>query len=127
MGPLRGARGTRTVDASGLYVVPGFIDVHSHADRALTSDHVEARRGASLVHQGITTVLGGPDGRNAAWPLSAEYAAYEEAGTSMNVVPMVGHNTVRREVMGDDYEREATAEEIARMKELVRPGMEDGA
>lgn len=127
IGALRDARGARTLDASGLYVVPGFIDVHSHADRALSSDYVEARQGTSLVHQGLTTVLGGPDGRNAAWPLSAEYAAYEEAGISMNVVPMVGHNTVRREVMGDDYEREATEEEIARMKELVRQGMEDGA
>lgn len=127
MGPLRDARAARVIDASGLYVTPGFIDIHSHADDALTSDYVEARHGTSLVHQGLTTVLGAPDGGNAAWPLTAEYAAYEEAGISMNVVPMVGHNTVRREVMGDDTEREATSDEIVRMKELVRQGMEDGA
>jgi N-acyl-D-amino-acid deacylase len=127
MGRLRDARAARTIDASGLHVAPGFIDLHSHADRALSSDFVEARRGGSLVHQGLTTVVGGPDGRNTEWPLSAEYAAFEEAGISMNVVPMVGHNTIRREVMGEDYEREATREEVARMKELVREGMEDGA
>lgn len=127
MGPLRNARAARTIDASGLYVTPGFIDIHSHADDALASDYVEARHGTSLVHQGLTTILGAPDGGNVAWPLTAEYAAYEEAGISMNVVPMVGHNTVRREVMGDDTERQATADEIARMKELVRQGMEDGA
>ena len=93
----------------------------------LTSDYIDARRGTSLVHQGLTTVVGAPDGRNARWPLSAEYAAYEEAGISMNVVPMVGHNTVRREVMGDDTEREATEDEIARMQALVRDGMNAGA
>ena len=45
----------------------------------------------------------------------------------MNFVPMVGHSTVRSTVMGDDYEREATGPEIARMQELVRQGMEAGA
>ncbi|MFQ5792697.1 MAG: amidohydrolase family protein, partial [Acidobacteriota bacterium] len=94
---------------------------------ALASDSIEARRAGSLVSQGLTTVVGGPDGGNRAWPLSAELAAYEEAGVAMNVVPMVGHNTIREEVMGEDYEREATPEEIGRMKELVREGMEEGA
>jgi N-acyl-D-amino-acid deacylase len=122
---LEGASGHRVIDAKGLYVAPGFIDLHSHADRAFSSDFVEARRAVSLVHQGLTTVVGAPDGRNAKWPLEAEYASYEEAGIAMNVVPMVGHNTIRREVMGDAYEREATAEEIARMKELLRRGLKD--
>lgn len=127
IGALSTASAARTIDAAGLYVVPGFIDIHSHADQALASDIVEARHATSLVHQGITTVAGGPDGYNIAWPLTAEYAAFETSGISMNVVPMVGHNTIRSEVMGDDNEREATAEEIARMKALVRRGMEDGA
>ena len=61
-------------------------------------------------------------------PLSAEYAAFEEAGISMNVVPMVGHNTIREVVLGDeDNEREATPEELDQMKALVRQGMEEGA
>lgn len=127
MGRLKGARARRTIDARGLYVAPGFIDLHSHADRALVSDSLAARRAFSLVSQGLTTVVGAADGRNARWPLAEEVAAYEKLGIPMNVVLMVGHSSVRRAVMGDDYEREATSEEVARMKELVRQAMEEGA
>ncbi len=127
IGQLDAATADRVIDARALFVVPGFIDMHSHADRALVSDNIEARKAHNLVAQGITTVVVGPDGRNPRWPVSEEIAAYRTPGTAMNVVPMVGHGTVRREVMGDDYERPATSEEIARMKELVRQGMEAGA
>lgn len=117
----------RVVDARDRYLSPGFVDLHSHADRAMTSEHPEARRTKSLNSQGIATVIGGADGRNAAWPVSAEIAALRDGGHAMNFVPMVGHSTVRREVMGDDYERAATPAEIARMQALVREGMEAGA
>ena len=127
MGSLSWATARRTIEAGGLYVAPGFIDVHSHADRAMTSDSREARAAGSLTSQGLTTVIGGPDGRNAAWPLSEEEAALRSQGHGMNFVPMVGHNTVRGEVMGDDYEREASPLEVMRMRELVRQGMEWGA
>ncbi len=127
IGRLSDATATRTVDAGGLFVAPGFIDLHSHADRFLAGDAVEGRRAHNLVMQGITTVVGGADGRNLRWPLSAERAAYEHLGIGQNVVLMVGHSTVRRQVMGDDHEREATPQEIARMQTLVRQGMEEGA
>jgi len=127
VGDLQGAEARRVIEAEGLYVAPGFIDVHSHADRAMTSDHVEARQARSLTSQGLTTVVGAPDGRNQAWPLEVEVAALERHGHGMNFALMVGHNTVRGEVMGDDYERPATDEEIRRMREMVRQGMEAGA
>ncbi len=127
IGRLGDATARRVVDAAGMYVSPGFIDLHSHADRAMTSEHLEARRAKSLNSQGLTTVIGGPDGRNQVWPLSAEIAALRELGHAMNFVPMVGHSTVRAEVMGNDYWRAATEEEIARMQALVREGMEAGA
>ncbi len=127
IGRLPNATASRVVDATGMYVTPGFIDLHSHADRAMTSEHLEPRRARSLNSQGLTTVLGGADGRNAAWPLTAEISSLESQGHAMNFVPMVGHSTVRSTVMGNDYEREATAPEIARMQELVRQGMEAGA
>ncbi len=127
IGPLSGATATRTIDAEGLFVAPGFIDLHSHADRRLAADDVDGRRAHNLISQGITTVLGGADGRNIRWPLPAERAAYERLGIGQNVVLMVGHSTVRQQVMGDDYEREATPQEIARMQALVRQGMEEGA
>ena len=127
IGRLGDATARRVVDAAGMYVSPGFIDLHSHADRAMTSEHLEARRAKSLNSQGLTTVIGGPDGRNQTWPLSAEIAALRELGHAMNFVPMVGHSTVRAEVMRNDYWRAATEEEIARMQALVREGMEAGA
>ena len=65
---LSNQKAKREIDAKGLYVTPGFIDLHSHADRAMTSDFVEARMAKSLTSQGLTTVLGGPDGRNTTWP-----------------------------------------------------------
>ncbi len=127
IGDLRDATAARVVDATGLYVTPGFIDLHSHADRAMASEHLEARRAKSLNSQGLTTVLGGADGGNIAWPITEGMTELERMGHAMNFVPMVGFNTIRREVMGDDYEREATTAEVARMKELVEQGMEAGA
>ncbi len=127
VGDLSDASAGRVIDATGLYVVPGFIDMHSHADGAFASDDVERRRAHNLVMQGITTVVFGPDGRNVRWPIAEEMEAYRTPGVAMNVVPMVGHGTVRGLVMGDDYERAATEAEIRQMQELVRSGMEDGA
>ena len=127
VGDLAGASGAREIDATGLHVTPGFIDMHSHADRSLFTGGIEIRRASNLVAQGITTVVFGPDGRNPVWPLEAEIAGYENGGTALNVVPMVGHATVRTVAMGDDYERHATPEEIAVMVAEVRQGMEAGA
>ena len=127
VGDLSDASAGRVIDATGLYVVPGFIDMHSHADGAFASDDVERRQAHNLVVQGITTVVFGPDGRNPMWPIADEMEAYRTPGVAMNVVPMVGHGTVRGLVMGDDYERAATEAEIRQMQELVRSGMEDGA
>lgn len=127
MGNLERATADRIIVATGLHVVPGFIDIHSHADRALSGDAIEPRKAHNLVAQGITTVVGGPDGRNTSWPIAAEMDALRRHGLGVNFVPMVGHATVRAAVMGDDYERTATPDEVRRMQELVRVGMEDGA
>jgi N-acyl-D-amino-acid deacylase len=127
VGRLTGARGAREIDATGLWVVPGFVDLHSHADRALAGDEVELRQARNVVMQGITTIVGGPDGRNMAWPIRDEMELIRSLGIGVNFVPMVGHGTVRSAVMGDDYERTATEEEIRRMQALVREGMEQGA
>lgn len=117
----------RVIDAGGLIVAPAFIDLHSHADRSLVSNDADLRRAHAALAQGIGTVVGGPDGRNPLFPLAAELAAYRAGGIGVNVVPMVGHGTVRGQVMGEDYERFATRAEIEEMKRLVRQGMEQGA
>ena len=130
IGRLAGEEGhdaARTVDVTGLYVAPGWVDLHSHADRSLAGDDMEQRKAVNLIAQGITTVVMGADGRNPVWPIRDEIAAYESEGVGLNVVPVVGHSTVRLQIMGDDHERPATDDEVARMAELVREGMEDGA
>ncbi len=127
IGKLGTVSARRTIEATGLHVVPGFIDMHSHADRGLAGDDPEERKAHHLVFQGITTAVVGPDGRNHIWPIADEIAAYRSPGTALNVVPMVGHSTVREQVMGDDYERPAAAAEIEQMRALVREGMVAGA
>jgi N-acyl-D-amino-acid deacylase len=127
IGNLTGMPARRTIDATGLYLSPGFIDIHSHADAGLISSDLAERRAPNLVSQGITTVTGGADGRNQTWPISAEIAGYRKMGIGLNIFPMVGHGTVRAKVMGDDYQRHATPAEIAKMQALVAEGMKEGA
>ncbi|MBL8268150.1 N-acyl-D-amino-acid deacylase family protein, partial [Steroidobacter sp.] len=127
IGALGSAPAKRTIDANGLYIVPGFIDLHSHADRGLVSDDVEMRRAVNLITQGITTVVGGPDGGNQRPTIAEELAAFQAHAGTLNLVPMIGHSTVRSQVMGKDYARPATPQEVARMQAIVRDGMERGA
>ena len=132
IGKLRGATATRTIDATGRIVVPGFIDLHSHADdgsspRGGFRDPDARRRAApNLVMQGITTVVVNHDGRSP-WPIAEQRSLIAKNGIGPNTLLLVGHGTVRRQVMGNDVRRPATAAEIARMRELVRRGMLDGA
>jgi N-acyl-D-amino-acid deacylase len=126
VGRLAGAKGKRIINAKGKVIVPGFIDLHSHADRGLTAQDRRRRSAPNLVSQGITTVLVNPDGAGP-WPLSAQRAAIERLGVGPNVGLMVPHGTIRREVMKEDFRRAATAAEIRQMRNLVRQGMQDHA
>lgn len=117
---LDGALADRVIDAAGLYVAPGFIDVHAHLDPILRLPAAE-----SHVRQGVTTALGGPDG-SSPWPLVEHLDSLDRVGTGMNVGFMVGHNTVRRQVLGLD-DRLATPDELSEMERLVARGMGDGA
>ena len=126
VGKLRGASGERTIDAKGKIIAPGFIDMHSHADRGLGSDDKRRRAAPNLVSQGITTVCVNPDG-SSPWPIAGQRAMYEKLGIGPNAILMVGHGTVRRLVMKDDHKRPATAEEIRKMRDLVRQGMQEKA
>ncbi len=113
----------REVDVTGLTVMPGFIDPHSHAGPGLANP--ELRAGVPIVHQGITTVLVNPDGGGEV-DLAAQRAALESGGIGVNVALMIGHGSVRREVMGME-DRPPTEEEMDLMAGLVRAGMEAGA
>jgi N-acyl-D-amino-acid deacylase len=117
---------TRTIEARGKVVCPGFIDLHSHAERGLDSPDPRRRAAPNLVSQGITTVCVNPDG-GGPWPLSAQRAAFERSGVGPNTALMIGHGTIRRLAMKEDFKRAANAGEIARMREMVRLGLADGA
>ena len=120
------------IDAAGKYVVPGFIDIHSHADdgsgpRGGFRDPDPIRRSApNLVSQGITTVVVNQDGRSP-WPVAEQRALLEKNGIGPNAMLLVGHGTVRRRVMGDDVRRPAKADEITRMRALVKQALQEGA
>lgn len=118
--PLDAARAVRVIDATGLIVAPGFIDLHAHLEPLLQLPDAK-----SAVTQGVTLSLGGPDG-GGPFPLAAYLDSAQRAGLGMNVAYLVGHNTVRRRVMGTEN-RAPTADELARMIALVRQGMGEGA
>lgn len=132
VGRLAGASATTVVDATGRFVAPGFIDIHSHADdgsspRGGMRDQSRERRAApNLVSQGITTVVVNHDGRSP-WPVAEQRALLETQGIGVNAMLMVGHGTVRRQVMGEDVKRPSTAAEMARMRALVRQALQEGA
>jgi N-acyl-D-amino-acid deacylase len=114
--------GDAVVDGQGLVVAPGFIDIHNHSAEGLAKDPAAE----SQVSQGITTVVLGPDG-GSPWPIGEYLTERRQQPATVNVATFVGHATVRREVMGDDYKRVARADEVARMAMLVDQGMTEGA
>lgn len=122
VGDLSGARARRTIDATGLYVAPGFIDTHTHAASGLASRELSPAH--PLLAQGITTAFVNPDGGGAT-DLTAQRAELLEHGLGVNVAQLIPHGSVRRAVVGSD-DRAATADELDRMRRLVRAGMEAG-
>ena len=122
IGDLAGQRGEQIVDAGGKVLAPGFIDTHSHHEGGLAEDP-----GAlEAVSQGITTIVTGQDGGSQI-PLSRMFAAYTARPVAINIASYSGHNSIRGAVMGEDYKREATPDEIAKMRALLAEDMRAGA
>ena len=131
IGELRAAEGEAVIDAHGLVLAPGFIDIHNHSTdgllRGASGGGAESTALAvSQVSQGITTVVVGQDG-SSPWPIAEYLARLRREPPPVNVLTAVGHATVRRLVMGDDYARPADAGEVARMEALVEQAMREGA
>jgi N-acyl-D-amino-acid deacylase len=114
--------GERVIDAAGLVVAPGFIDMHSHAGRQLG----ERPDAESQVRQGITTTLVGQDG-DSDLPVADFHESIDRLHPAINVATSVGAGTVRGLVMGGDFRRAATPAEVEVMKALVDRAMKDGA
>ncbi len=123
VGRLAGATATRTVEAAGLYLVPGFIDGHTHAWPAL--GNAATAPAEALLRQGITTVLLNPDGGGPT-DLAAQRRAIEARRPGVNAALMIGHNAVRSAVLGAK-DVQPTAAELDRMRALVRTAFEAGA
>jgi N-acyl-D-amino-acid deacylase len=120
VGRIDRAEATRIIDATGLFVAPGFIDVHTHAD-----DVAENPRAANFVRMGVTSVVAGNCGSSAA-DIGESLAEIRRTGVSVNYATLIGHNTVRRAVMGT-VQRPPDAGELQKMRGLVWKGMADGA
>jgi N-acyl-D-amino-acid deacylase len=110
----------RVIDAKGLVVSPGFIDLHAHLE-PLTLDP-EAQ---SHVRQGVTTALGGPDG-GGPLRIGSYLDTLEVLGIGMNVGYLIGHNTVRNHVMGL-VNKAPDEKELLEMQQWIEKGMLDGA
>ena len=120
VGDLAGANAARRIDATGLAIAPGFIDLHAHLEPILTLPECE-----SALRQGVTTALGGPDG-GGPWPFGAYLAEVEKLPLGINVAYLAGHNSIRRAVL-KLVDRAPTAAELTTMESMVDQSMRDGA
>jgi N-acyl-D-amino-acid deacylase len=121
IGTLRPKTGERIIDAKGLVLAPGFIDIHNHSTEGIEADPLAE----SQIAQGITTVVLGADG-DSPWPIGPWLDARRKNPASLNLALMAGHATIRELVMGKDFKRPATETEVAKMAQLVDQAMREG-
>ena len=149
IGTIRDAGDAQVIEATGLCVSPGWIDVHMHADHTVLGN----ARCESYIHQGVTTVTMGNCGLSMyplydehrdeliqylkpftsgldlrwGWESLSDFLGLIEAqGVGVNLVPFVGHGSMRVNVMGFQ-DRDASPDELAAMKQLLREAMDEGA
>lgn len=122
VGNFQPAKDEQTIDAKGLVLAPGFIDIHNHSTEGIESDPLAETQ----IAQGITTVVVGADG-DSPWPIEPWRKAREANPASLNIALLAGHATIREQVMGKDFKRVATSAEVAKMAQLVDQGMSEGA
>lgn len=125
VGPSLRGKGRDEIDARGLAVAPGFVDIHSHGDGSLSEDP----RAESVIRQGITTIIVGQDGSSRGedpGDLKPWRDRIEAARPAVNVATMIGLGSVRGAVVGDT-DRPATAAEVQRMVAMVTRAVASGA
>jgi N-acyl-D-amino-acid deacylase len=119
--PSIAAPAARVIDVKGAVVAPGFVDLHTHAMRGI----FQVPTADNYVRQGVTTIMEGPDGGSRV-PLKPFLDKLEALPKSLNIGSFVGQGSVRERVVGL-ADRNATAEETARMRAIVDQAMRDGA
>ena len=123
IGNLAGKTALKTIDARGMAVSPGFIDMHTHCDGGL--GRPESKANLNYMIQGTTTVVTGNCG-GGTFKIAEIKDKWEKQGIGTNAVHLMGFGDVRGEVMGREP-RLATPQEIEEMKAIVRKAMEEGA
>jgi len=123
IGDLRVAKTKSVIDATGLTIAPGFIDVHTHIERNFGSD--AAFVAPNFLRQGVTTVITGNCGRSFL-DVGKFFKQIEENGSHVNIATLIGHNTVRSSVMKQRASAPSNAE-MTKLEDLVDRAMRDGA
>jgi dihydroorotase/N-acyl-D-amino-acid deacylase len=121
VGYLPGATAATVIDATGLVVAPGFIDIHSHGRRGIG----QVPTAENYLREGVTSIIEGPDG-SSPLPIATFLAGTAKTPISINFGTCVGQGSIRSEVMGL-VNRKATPEEIEKMKAIAAQAMRDGA
>jgi N-acyl-D-amino-acid deacylase len=111
----------RVIDAQGQIVAPGFIDVHTHVEGSLS----ENPAADNFTHMGVTSLVTGNCGASAT-DVSKFLSELEAKGMAVNLATLIGHGSLRREVMNEEN-RAPTPEELQRMRDIVDKAMRDGA
>ncbi|MEN3326037.1 MAG: N-acyl-D-amino-acid deacylase [Acidobacteriota bacterium] len=123
IGDLHAAKARATIDASGLTIAPGFIDVHTHIERNFRPD--AAFLAPNFVRQGVTTVITGNCGRSFL-DIGKFFKQLEANGSHVNIATLIGHNTIRSSVMKQRPDAPSNAE-MTRLQDLIDGAMRDGA
>jgi len=122
VGDLEVLASDRVIEAGGMVLAPGFIDTHSHHDAGLE----EAPAAIAAISQGISTIVVGVDG-DSHFPLEDFKQTIGSNPPAVNIGSFTGHGSIRTEVMGVDFKREANAQEVARMQGLLAGDMDSGS
>ena len=121
VGALQNMHAAKTIDAKGLIVAPGFIDVHTHIE----GEEAKNPTADNFIYDGVTTVVTGKCGASNL-DVKTYFQKLDSIRLSINIATLIGHNDVRKAVMGTSN-RKATEEEITKMEALVEQAMRDGA
>lgn len=120
VGKLTG-NANHVIDAKGLIVAPGFIDVHTHIE----GNDLKVPTAPNFILDGVTSVVTGNCGSSNT-DIAKYFRQLDSVKTSINIATLVGHNDVRDAVMGETR-RDPTADEQKKMEDLVEKAMTDGA
>ncbi len=121
VGNLKDWKSAKEIDAKGLIVAPGFIDVHGHLEGGETRNPLAS----NFLYDGVTTVVTGNCGGSAE-NLNTYFNSLDSIGMSINIASLIGHNTIRKQVMGT-ANRHATEAELLQMEKIAAQAMKEGA